>query len=113
MRGSASLAIDRLPAGRDETQNAVLARRVSRRVSIAMTLAHTMGAFDLFALMFWVLPTPQNIDPAAHLGPNLIAMGIYLPLAIVIGKTIGHRLGPSSWSWLREGRSPTPEERAR
>ena len=113
MRGSASLAIESLPAGRDESDHAALARLVNRRVSIAMTLAHTLGAIDLFVLMFWVLPTPADIDPAANLEPNLIAMAVYLPLATIIGKVIGYRVGPASWHWLRDGRAPTEDERRR
>lgn len=88
-----------------------VARRVKRRIDIGMTLATLIGALDLFILLFWVLPTPQNLEPTDHLGPNLIALAIYLPLAIVVGKTLAARFAPTTFAWIRESRAPSADER--
>ena len=42
---------------------------------------------------------------------DLIAMAIYLPLALVVGVIWGHRRARVVRAFLREGRAPTPEER--
>jgi adenylate cyclase len=90
------------------------ASEVERRISTAMWMAHTLGALDLFALLFFVLPLPDHAsDPRTHLIPNLVGFVIYLPVASAVGHYFGVRMGASRSAWLRDGRDPDPEERAR
>ena len=111
MRPSATLAIDRLPTSGERSDVMRVAERVKWRISLGMTVAHTIGALDLFVLMFWVLPTPRGIDSATFLEANLIALAIYLPLAVIVGKVVGARIAPTRFAWIKEDRPPTAQER--
>ena len=88
-----------------------LARRLERRISIAMVAAHTIGAIDVAILLFWALPKPEGVDGSSVLTENLIASAVYFPLAMALGMFLGHRLAPTRRQWLLEGRRPTAAER--
>ena len=111
------VAVGRAPVaglvGREAAQPPVLAlaRRVETRICIAMLLAHGLGAFHLFALMFFVLPGPEGVALPAVVWPNVAALAAYGPLAFLLGMRFGRRLSAANAAWVREGRAPTPAER--
>jgi len=109
MGATATAAATRFPS--ETTPSLEIAERVSRRIAIAMIVAHTVGAFDVFGLLFFVLPTPEGVAPADHLTANAIALGVYLPLAMAIGYVLGNRMGPEHYEWIQEDRRPTAAER--
>ena len=88
-----------------------LARRVETRLCVAMFLAHGLGAFDLLALMLFVLPSPDGVALADVVVPNLAALAAYMPLSFLVGMRLGKRVSAVNAAWVREGRSPTPAER--
>ncbi|MEA2124993.1 MAG: adenylate cyclase [Solirubrobacteraceae bacterium] len=91
-----------------------LLHRIEKRTALSQNLAHLAGAFDVFVLLFFVLPPPECCsDISEHAPRNLIAGLIYMPLTMVIGTYFGKRLSPTRMAWAREGRDPTPEEQAR
>jgi hypothetical protein len=88
--------------------------QVDKRITITQWLAHLIGCVDVVLLLFFVLPDPaEGVSITDHVAPNAIAMGIYLPIAMVIGTVVGHRISPVSLAWIKEDREPTPEERQR
>src|SRR3954447_12833076 len=89
------------------------AAHVERSVSRAMAIAHVVGAFDVFALLFFVLPMPAGVDQRDNLGANLVGFAIYLPVALWLGHHFGVKLSAARSAWMREGRPPDDEERAR
>jgi adenylate cyclase len=95
----------------DADGRGALARRVHKQIKWAMVLAHGLGAVDLFALMFFVLPAPHGADPADHVVPNLVGMLVYLPLTLVIGELLSRRWSAAHSDWIREGRDPDSRER--
>jgi adenylate cyclase len=90
-----------------------VAAHVERRVSRSMLIAHVVGAFDMFALLFFVLPMPAGVEPRDNLAANLIGFAIYLPVALLVGHHFGVRQSAARSAWMREGREPNDEERAR
>ena len=88
-----------------------LACRVEKRITYAMWMAHGLGALDLFALLFWVLPSPDGVKPADHLVPNLVGLAFYFPLATAIGTYVGKRMSPVRADWVLHERTPTADER--
>ena len=96
-------------AGADERLR--LARRIERRTTTAMLAAHVLGAFDVAALLLFLLPQPTG-EPSAHIGTSLVAFAVYMPLAWMVGHHLGMKLSPARAAWLLEGRDPTPDERA-
>lgn len=91
-----------------------VATRVERRITAALILAHLLGAVDVFVLLFFVLPTPDGRDPSEYgLHHDLIAAAVYLPLSMWLGTHFGRRMSPARAGWVREDRTPTPDERSR
>ena len=88
-----------------------LAKHVHHRIKVAMVLAHGLGAADLFALLFFVLPAPHGADPADHIVPNLVGFVVYTPLTLVLGTLLARRWSAYYSDWIREGREPNAEER--
>lgn len=110
--GTATAVAGRVSADHiDADERVALARRVHRRIKIAMVLAHGLGAVDLFALLFFVLPAPHGADPADHLVPNLVGFAVYMPLTLVLGSLLARRWSAFYSDWVREGRDPNAEER--
>jgi adenylate cyclase len=111
--GVTATAPARLRVADSHRQRAQLAGRVQHRVSAALIAAHGLGALDLFALLFFVLPMPGGVEPKDNLTANLIGFAIYLPLACWLGNHFGTRLSAAQAGWLREGREPDGAERDR
>jgi adenylate cyclase len=111
--GVTATAPVRLRVGLTHQDRTQLVEQLRRRVSRAMILANVAGAVDVFLLLFFVLPTPDGVEPADSLTPNLIGFAVYLPLGLWLGYHFGRKLSAMQSEWLREGRDPTPEERDR
>ena len=111
MGATATAVAPRVGTEDDAGARAVLARRVHRRIKWAMVLAHGLGAIDLFALLFWVLPAPHGVDPAEHVVPNLVGLVVYLPLTLVLGEFLSRRWSAAYSDWIKEGRDPDSAER--
>jgi adenylate cyclase len=88
-----------------------LADRTERRITWGLVLAHTLGVVDVFAMIVWVLPLPDVAR--ASVWPNVVAIAIYMPLALLGGYVIGTRNGRKVLSWLYEDRPPTESERVK
>jgi adenylate cyclase len=111
--GASVTTAGRIPAAATADRAAML-HRVEKRAALSQNLAHLAGAFDVFVLLFFVLPPPECCqDIGDHFTRNAIAGAIFLPLAMIIGTYTGKRLSPTRMAWAREGRPPTPEEQAR
>jgi adenylate cyclase len=95
----------------DADGRVALAKRVHQQIKWSEVLAHGIGAIDLFALLFFVLPAPHGVDPSDHVWPNLVGMVVYLPLTMVIGELLSRRWSAAYAGWIREGRDPNAEER--
>ena len=109
--GATATALAPRAADLDADGRAALAQRVHTRIKWAEVLAHGLGAIDLFALLFFVLPAPHGADPSDHVWPNLVGLVVYLPLTMVIGELISRRWSAAYSDWIREGRDPNAEER--
>jgi adenylate cyclase len=89
-----------------------LARRVDRRVKVAMYLSHGLGAIDLFLLMFFVLPLPEGVEASENVWQNVVGFAVYLPLSLIAGNRFARRISPARSAWVAEQRDPSPDERA-
>jgi len=112
------MTVDATPAGRVaalperrsplDAEGAALASRTMRRASFAAMVANSLGALDVFVLLWFVLPSPPgDVDLAA----NLIAAAVYIPLSFIVGDLWGRRLVEPAVGWLKEGRVPSETER--
>ena len=108
-----SIAAVTQPSGSAQVvpERMALARKLEKRISLAMMLAHTIGALDVALLLFWALPKPTGVEPGTTIAENLVACAVYFPLAMAAGMVLGNRLSPRRRAWLLEGRRPTASER--
>ncbi len=106
-------ALPRL-ATRTLTDRQQLLRRVERRALVSQFLAHSIGALDVFVLLFFVLPPPECCQDLSESWLRNVVGGI---VSLIVGAAIGYwmsrRVGPTRAAWAMEGRDPTPEEQAR
>ena len=86
--------------------------RATPALAIGVIGSNLVGTVVLYALVAWVIPVPQLEDDDRIRTINLIALGIYLTAAVVIGivKSVKDLL--PVYRWLRADRPPTPEEQA-
>ncbi|MDQ3742632.1 MAG: HAMP domain-containing protein, partial [Actinomycetota bacterium] len=63
---------------------------------------------DVFLLLFYVLPHPPGEPDTLR---NLVAAGVFVSLAFVVGTLWGNRLVRPMVAWLVEGRTPSERER--
>ena len=110
MGALASARAARLPASTTSNWDSC-ACGVKAKIALVMTLAHGLGALDVFVLLFWVLPSPEGTEATDYLAPNLITIAIYFPLAMATGMYLGNRLSPTRYAWINENRAPTAVER--
>lgn len=87
-----------------------LGATVARRVTVALIVAHGLGALDVFVLLWWVLPQPAHHDWAGALVANLVAFAVLVPLGMVLGPVLGRRRAAPWRHWLRSERPPSPAE---
>ena len=79
-------------------------------LSFTLISSNLVGAAIAFAIANFVIPSGVD-DPATVRLANVIAVAIYLPVALVIGVIWGGRRAEPVRSFLREEREPTAEER--
>jgi adenylate cyclase len=91
-----------------EADGVRLADRTTRRMTLSALLANTVGAIDVFLLLFFVLPSPPGEVDMAR---NLVVAAVFVPLTFVVGTIWAGRLVRPASGWLREGRRPSEEER--
>jgi adenylate cyclase len=91
-----------------DAEGAALAERTMRRTSLAAIAANSLGALDVFLLLFFVLPSPPGEMDTVK---NLVTAAVYVPVSFLIGAVWGDRLVRPALAWLREGRPPTERER--
>jgi adenylate cyclase len=88
-----------------------LVKRIKRNATFALIMANLAGAVVTFALGQWVVPVPKGLQTDANLRANLIGFGVALILGLIGGTWLSIRVSRVSQRWLREDRTPTPEER--
>jgi adenylate cyclase len=88
-----------------------VARRTQFLLLLAIGLANMAGAIVVFVFAVWVVPSPDVEDETKPIIVNLVALGIYLVVALFIGFTWGLKRFESVRTWLREDREPTAEEK--
>ena len=90
-----------------------LCNRVSRRILIAEGIAGTLGALDVFVLLWFVLPAPDptGVSETTVFVANVIALAVYMPVGFVIGSLLGRRAFAPVRRWLTSAREPTDRER--
>jgi adenylate cyclase len=86
-------------------------RRIRRNSTVALLLANTAGAIVTFVLGVWVVPIPHGLSRDAHLLPNIIGFAVAIVVGLVGGSFLSIRASRVSQRWLKEDRTPTPEER--
>ena len=86
-------------------------RRIKRNSTVALLLANLAGAIVTFVLGVWVVPVPHGLSRGAHLTPNIIGFAVATVLGLVVGSWLSIRASRESQRWLKEDRTPTPEER--
>src|SRR5215218_3754775 len=111
--GVSATAPARLRISASPQERTQLVERARKRVSRAMIVANVVGAFDVFALLFFVLPGPDGVEPQDNLTANLAGFAIYLPLGLWLGHHFGNKLSALQSAWLKEGREPDAVERDR
>ena len=102
-----------LPGRTGEREDALIAvsRRVQRRLTIALLLAHGLGALDVFLLLWWVLPFPEGAPVGEVLTANVVAFALYTPLGAFVGWWTGTRIGRETRAAFRATGTLTPEQR--
>jgi adenylate cyclase len=88
-----------------------LVERIKRNATHALLLANLAGAVVTFALGQWVVPVPGGLQDNSNLVANVIGFGVALIIGLVAGTWLSNRASRAAQRWLREDRSPTPEER--
>jgi len=92
-----------------ETPRGELPAVIARRVTVALVVAHGLGAFDVFGLLWWVLPQHGHEWAGAHTA-NAVAFAVLLPVGLVLGTVLGRRRAAPWHRWLRAERPPTAAE---
>ena len=93
-----------------ETPGKILVRRIELTLSVSLVVANVIGAVIVFAIATLVIPLQIEDDPEARVA-NAIAAGAYLLVFVPLGTWWGVRRLRQARTWLREDRTPTPEER--
>jgi adenylate cyclase len=91
-----------------DAEGAALVERTMRRTSAAAMVANAVGAFDVFVLLFFVLPSPDGQIDTLRV---LVTALAFVPLSFVAAEFWGRRLIGPTLRWLKEGREPTESER--
>jgi adenylate cyclase len=86
--------------------NAELSALTSRRLTRGIILANVAGACDVYVFLAFLLPVSGEDDPAAWRLINFAVFVAFLAVAIVLGRSIGNRIGDDVVSWLTSGDPP-------
>jgi adenylate cyclase len=103
--------IRRLIDGDPDASGRAISARALLLATPATIIANAVGALVVVVLAVFVLPAPDLEDRGHVLLVNMIAAAAYLLVAIAIGTAWGVRRLRMAFSWLREDRAPTEEER--
>jgi adenylate cyclase len=88
-----------------------LVKRIARNATVALVLANLAGAVVTFVLGAWVVPPPRGLTTDTNLLANAIGFGVALLIGLFAGTALSIRVSRDAQRWLREDRTPTPEER--
>lgn len=85
--------------------------RIARRCGVALIAANLAGAVLVFVLGVVVVPAP-DLGPHLTLDVlNFVLLGLCLTVLFPIGGVLLSRRWRATSAWMREDRTPTPEER--
>jgi adenylate cyclase len=101
----------RPPAGSEREPGGELVARVARHATVALMFANLAGAVVTFVLGAWVVPPPHGIDVSTNLDTNIIGFVVALVVGGALGTFLSIRTSRDTQRWLREDRTPTPQER--
>ena len=101
----------RLIDGRPGESGRAIAARAALLATPAVILSNVIGAVVVFVLIVWVLPTPDVEDRTRVILVNLVAAGIYVLAALVVGTIWGLARLRKAHRWLLEDRPPEEDER--
>jgi adenylate cyclase len=88
-----------------------LVRRTRKRLNRLAIVANTLGAFDTFLFVAFLLPPAfHDVDVTGALVVNGLVFAIFLPLTFAVGSRWGYRKSESLVGWVGQ-RDPTPAER--
>jgi adenylate cyclase len=79
-------------------------------VTLAVWLANLIGAIVVFSFASWVVPTPRVPDANEARLVNLVAVGVYLLVALPVGAVWGARRLRAIGAWIGEERAPAERE---
>ena len=106
--------VGRAPEGVADPEGLRLSKRVTRRIVFAELIAALLGAIDVFVLLWFVLPLPED-----HRGSettlfvvNISAVVAFMSITGILGVVLGKRLARPIRLWLSSGRPATERERA-
>ena len=88
-----------------------IARRTQLLLLLAIGVANMAGAIVVFVFAVWVLPSPDVEDELKPIIVNLVALAIYLAVALLIGFAWGFKRFQPVRNWLREDREPSDDEK--
>jgi adenylate cyclase len=103
--------LHRLIDGDPDAAGSWVARRTLLLAVPSMIVANAIGAVVVAVLAFFVLPTPSLTNEGHVRLVNLVAAGVYVLLALIVGSLWGLARFRTGLGWLREERSPSDKER--
>lgn len=105
------MLFDRLIDGKPTDSGKQISRRASLLLIPAIAVSNGIGATLVFVLAGFVLPRPPEFDGVTEtLIVNLVATGVYLLIALVVGTAWGFKRVNPTRQWINEERAPTEEE---
>lgn len=102
--------IRRLVDGRRDDPGRRIAARATLLMVPAIVGANAGGAAVVLFLSLYAVPRPHVDDKAGAEVANVIAFGVFVLAAVIIGTWWGHRRLTPTRAWLREDRTPTEDE---
>ena len=103
--------LQRLIDGKPDAPGRTILRRVALLMVPAIVGANVVGALVVYVLAAFIVPDPALEDENEVLIWNLVAAGIYVGLATVVGTLWGFRAFRPVREWLGEDREPSERER--
>ena len=92
---------------------AAISRRTQLQLVVSLAIANLVGATVVFVFLGLVLPRPDVDSDTDTVLVNLVAAGIYVVIALVIGTIWGVQRMRGLRHWLRSDRPASPEEQLR
>ena len=85
-------------------------RRTRLSLTVGMSGANMIGALIVVVLAVVIVPEPPLPNRSAVVSVNVVAATAYVIVAVIVGNVVGYRQLSGLGGWLREDRSPSPEE---